>query len=370
MQVAFRTDASLDIGTGHVMRCLTLADALRASGAHCHFICREHPGNLLEQIRQHGFSVHGLPAGSEDALPNDLTDVARSNHAAWLGSYWENDAAQTRASGGKMEVDWLVVDHYALDERWERAMRPICHKLMVIDDLADRLHNCDLLLDQNLGRKVLDYAHLVPNDCTVIAGPNYAMLRPEFAALRDYSLRRRATSQLKHLLITMGGVDKADATGQILDALNDCPLPEDSRITVVMGSHAPWLERVQLLADRMSRPTEVKVNVSDMARLMADSDLAIGAAGSTSWERSCLGLPSLIGVIADNQRAIAEALHLIGAARVFNIKAGKQAIHELIGAIYSDFSTLARMSISAAGITDGCGTSRAVAQMQAIIESE
>ncbi len=289
MKVVFRTDASLQIGIGHVMRCLTLADALRASGAECSFICREHPGNLLEQIRQRGYAVLGLPASSADPIPRDLEEAAESNHSSWLGSDWATDAAQTRVGAGETAIDWLIVDHYAIDARWEQALRPICRKLMVIDDLADRPHDCDLLLDQNLGRDVSDYRKLVPDDCTVLVGPRYALLRPEFAALRDYSMRRRAIPQLKHLLITMGGVDQADATGLALEALKDCQLPGGSHITVVMGPHAPWLERVQLLAAQMPLSTDVKVNVHNMAQLMADSDLAIGAAGSTSWERCCLG---------------------------------------------------------------------------------
>lgn len=349
------------------MRCLTLAHSLQADGAQCHFICREHPGNLIAQIRQHGFTVSVLPATTESLITDDVAVAAQSNYAAWLGVDWTTDAAQTKAGIGVTAVDWLIVDHYALDARWEQAMRPLCHKLIVIDDLADRPHNCDLLLDQNLGRNVSDYDQLVPVPCTVLAGPQYALLRPEFAALRDESLRRRATPQLKHLLITMGGVDQADVTSKVLEVLRDCPLPADLRITVVMGSNAPWLERVQLLTKLMPQPTAVIVNVNRMAQLMADSDLAIGAAGSTSWERCCLGLPSIIGVQAANQQLIANALELSGAAKAFSINKGVKPLRELIAKVVGDNHRLQNMTTSAAAITDGKGVGRVAAQLKAMV---
>jgi UDP-2,4-diacetamido-2,4,6-trideoxy-beta-L-altropyranose hydrolase len=312
MLVAFRSDASLIIGTGHVMRCLTLAEALTARGVRCRFIGREHPGNLLEMIRQHNFDVHRLPVDLGAVAKDASTDNGRSSYAAWLGSDWATDAAQTRSALGDSGVDWLIVDHYAVDVRWEQSIRPACRNLMVIDDLADRMHDCDLLLDQTLGRDACNYGHLVPNACTVLTGPRYALLRSEFAKLRDYSLRRRMVSQFKHLLIAMGGVDEPNATSRVLEALKDCPLPDDCRISVVMGRHALWLNQVRLLAQQMPWATEILVNVRNMAKLMADADLAIGAAGGTAWERCCMGLPSLIVVLAPNQRAGAAALAATG----------------------------------------------------------
>lgn len=252
MNVVFRTDASVEIGTGHVMRCLTLADALRAGGAKCRFICREHPGNLLEQIRLRGYPVEGLPVDVDEIAFVGLADVTESNHSKWLGSDWSTDAAQTKVVAGETAVDWLIIDHYAIDLRWEQVLRSSCGHLMVIDDLADRPHDCDLLVDQNLGRNVSDYCRLVPDDCIVLAGPRYALLRPEFAALRGYSLDRRVSPKLEHLLITMGGVDHADATGKILKALMGCQFPKNFYITVVMGTHAPWLERVKNSQHRCS----------------------------------------------------------------------------------------------------------------------
>ena len=358
MNIAFRTDASLQIGTGHVMRCLTLADSLQATGAQCHFICREHPGNLIAQIRQRGFTVSVLPVAADAMITDDPADTGQSNYAAWLGADWATDAAQTKVGVGATAVDWLIVDHYALDARWEQTLRPMCRRLMVIDDLADRPHDCDILIDQNLGRNARDYSQLVPEACTVLAGPLYALLRPEFAALRDESLRRRAIPQLKHLLITMGGVDQADATGKVLEALQDCPLPADLRITVVMGPHAPWLESVQLLAKQMPQPTEVKVDVNYMAQLMADSDLAIGAAGSTSWERCCVGLPTLIVVLAENQRNGATALEQSGSVKLIDsVDAIPHALRSMLSLLVTS-DALSQLSQKSCLVTDGQGASR------------
>lgn len=358
MNVVFRTDASLQIGTGHVMRCLTLADALQAAGAQCLFICREHPGNLIAQIRQRGFAVNVLPAVAEEFSIAELAVEAQTSHAKWLGADWATDAAQTKVGIGATAVDWLIVDHYAIDARWEQALRPLCRKMMVIDDLADRQHDCDLLLDQNLGREVRDYTQLVPEGCAVLIGPHYALLRPEFAALREASLHRRAIPRFKHLLITMGGVDQNDATGKVLEALQDCPLPADLRITVVMGSHASWLERVQLLARQMRQPTEVKVNVDNMAQLMANSDLAIGAAGSTSWERCCLGLPTLVVVLADNQRSGAAALEQSGSVKIVDgVDAIPFVLRSMLDLLVTD-EALSQLSKKSCLVTDGQGATR------------
>lgn len=357
MKVAFRTDASLDIGIGHVMRCLTLAEALRARGANCHFICREHPGHLLDHIRKRGFAVSGLPSCKPDGHSLDEPGESQPAHAHWLGCNWMTDARQTGETLANWKPDWLVVDHYALDSRWENALRLHCGKLLVIDDLADRPHACDLLLDQNLGRAGADYADRVPEHCTVLVGPRFALLRPEFAVLREYSLRRRESPALKHLLITMGGVDQPNATGQVLEALETCPLPANCKITVVMGGKAPWLEQVREIASAMPWLTEVRVDIGDMAQVMADTDLAIGAAGSTSWERCCLGLPTLLVVLADNQKSAAFHMRQTGISQTLLLdETLKPRLHEYISLADDQAGWLVAMSNKSAAVTDGNGS--------------
>ncbi|WP_218464723.1 UDP-2,4-diacetamido-2,4,6-trideoxy-beta-L-altropyranose hydrolase [Maritimibacter sp. DP1N21-5] len=367
MHVAFRVDASIDIGTGHVMRCLTLATALRERGATCVFLCRPHEGHLLDLLRGKGFRALEL------SRPEMLDDDDRNDdppHAAWLGGDWAEDSrdsldALTEHAVGA-EVDCLVVDHYALDARWEKALRPVCKRLMVIDDLADRPHDCDLLLDQSLGREGADYAGLLPPGATTLLGPRYALLRPEFAHLRAESLaRREQAGGLRKLLVTMGGVDKDNTTGKVLEALTGCALPDEVEITVVMGPHAPWLDKVRAQAAAMKIPTEVLVGVSDMANLMVESDLAIGAGGATTWERCCVGLPSIIVATAANQAGIAEAMVEAGASLDPGPVSAEAFTQGLKRALTDaqDPARLAALSEAAAGICDGDGGGRVLARL-------
>jgi UDP-2,4-diacetamido-2,4,6-trideoxy-beta-L-altropyranose hydrolase len=350
MHIVFRTDASLQIGTGHVMRCLTLAHALRELGVQCSFICREHPGNLIDLIRQHSFLVHELPY-DRDWMVQEGT----LSHATWLGADWQADVEESILYAGETTIDWLIVDHYALDIQWERVMRAHCHKIMVIDDLADRMHDCDLLLNQNLGRKREDYFGLLKGKPQTLIGPKYALLRPEFSALRSRSLaRRQNTLKLRRLLITMGGVDRDNATGQVLTALQTCTFPTDFRITVVMGLHAPWLTQVRAQATKMPWHTEVLVGVDKMAQLMAESDLAIGAAGCTSWERCCLGLSTIQIALAQNQVAIAQALNDAGAALMLPVNLTAEMLPRLIESMTSA-DKLYTTSVASSAITQGNG---------------
>ena len=360
MKVVFRADASLQIGTGHVMRCLTLADALTKKGAECRFICRQHEGNLIDYIRGKGHIAHALPvvpsAGISELATERLVMATEFGHAHWLGATQEQDAAACALILAELNPDWLVVDHYALDALWERSVKPHHQQLMVIDDLADRPHQCNVLLDQTFSRSEEDYKALVPAGCRTLCGSQYALLRPQFAALRDYSLQRRANPQLRRLLVTMGGVDHDNVTGRVLEALRGSPLPAHCKITVVMGSTAPWLAVVVDQAQSMPWSTEVLVGVSDMAGLMAESDLAIGAAGATSWERCCLGLPTIMVVLAENQRLVAQGMGRSGAAKVLeDAHSIGERLPELLQPMIECPAILWTMSRCASGIVDGYG---------------
>lgn len=363
MHIAFRTDASLDIGTGHVMRCLTLADALRERGVASRFICRAHPGNLIDTIRQRGYEVQSLALNNAPASADAEMADALPVHAAWLGSDWVTDAQETIAALGETIVDWLVVDHYALDAHWERSVQPFCRNLMVIDDLADRLHDADLLLDQNLGRNAADYSELAPIGCKMLVGPRYALLRPEFSVLRADSLAHREKSGFKKILIAMGGVDKDNATARILDALRDGCLPAECSLTVVMGPHAPWLAQVKEKAAAMPWRTEVQVNIHNMAQLMADSDFAIGAAGTTAWERCCLGLPTATLILAKNQAQGAIALEAAGAVLLLRSLSNLEEELPALMRKLTQADILREMNQSCSAITDGRGATRVVSEL-------
>jgi len=362
MKVMFRTDASLQIGTGHVMRCLTLADALSVKEANCQFICREHSGNLIEFIRDKGYVTHTLPMGvAQEISGSEIT------HAHWLGTTQAQDAEACIPILAEQRPDWLIVDHYALDAGWERRLAPYCSKLMVIDDLADRSHVCNLLLDQTYGREASDYRFLVPRSCHLLCGSAYALLRPEFAVLRPYSLQRRTEPVLCELLISMGGIDKDNVTGQVLQALRTSRLPLGCQITVVMGAIAPWLDDVRRLAQDMPWPTQVLVGISDMAQRMADCDLAIGAAGATSWERCCLGVPTIMLVLAENQLKVAQGLEQAGAAWLVNLPVYQNTqLRDKVVSLRDKPEQLLRMSKFAATLVDGAGVDTVLQNMEGV----
>lgn len=355
--IVFRTDASLEIGTGHVMRCLTLAHSARRAGAACRFITRALPGHMGERIADEGFEVTMLPAAEGEIQRGPPA------HAHWSAVGWAKDAAETRAALGE-GPDWLVMDHYAFDARWQRAACPEATRLMVIDDLADRPHTCELLVDQNLGHKADDYDELLAETCTRLIGPRYALLRPEFVEARVTRTAREGRG-LMHLMISLGGVDRVDATSAVLNALRDALLPEDLRITVIMGGTAPALERVRALARHMPRATEVAVDVDDMASRMATADLAIGAGGATTWERCALGLPTIVVETAANQAGIGVALSRAGAGWALGALEDPKFPQALRAAVAEadDPARLGEMSNKAAEICDGYGAERVLRQM-------
>ena len=234
---------------------------------------------------------------------------------------------------------------------------------MVIDDLADRHHDCNLLLDQNLGREAADYRGKVPDACEVLAGPKFALLRPEFSIFRESSPYRRTISEVKQLLVTMGGVDPDNATGAVIEALKSTFFSSQCKVIIVLGRDAPWLEQVRQFARELPMRAEVRVGVSNMAELMATSDLAVGAAGFTSWERCCLGLPTVLFVLADNQRSIALSLQKAGAARIFDRTEGKVSLSQLLSEIAGSVEELNRMSAMGRSLVDGRGTARVVSSL-------
>jgi UDP-2,4-diacetamido-2,4,6-trideoxy-beta-L-altropyranose hydrolase len=337
-QVAVRADASRVLGSGHVMRCLTLAEVLRARGATVQFLCRPAPGHLGDRIAAQGFGLRWLP------------DSPDGDAAA--------DALQTVAALGPAGCDLLLVDHYALGAAWQQRLHPACRRLAVIDDLADRAHSADLLLDQNLGRQAADYAALLPAAATRLIGPAYALLRPEFAAARAASLARRSAGRLQHLLISMGGADPQQATLRVLQALAPAPLPAGAQVTVVLGAIAETQPVIAALLPHLPWPTRLCVDVADMTPLLQAADIAIGAAGGSAWERCCLGLPSALLVLADNQRPGTQALVAAGAALALG---GVDDLPASLPAMLqhaADGPTLQRLSAAAAAVTDGLGAQR------------
>lgn len=358
MKVALRVDASHRIGTGHLLRCLTVADRLVKANARCLFICRTIPHSLESLVREHGHEFRRLPPkqASRRAQPDALA------YAAWLDADWKEDADATRevvrASGG---VDWLITDHYAIDRRWHAIQRPHVSHIMAIDDLADRAHDCDLLLDQNELSGTDDrYRTLVPARCTLLLGPRYALLRPEFA---EWRRKLPTVPRAAHrFLICFGGSDPGNHTAMAIAALDQLTFKFSA--DVVVGSAHAGKEAIAGLC--RSRPgLTFHCQTERMAELMANATLAIGAGGSMAWERLCLGLPSIIVAIEGNQVAAAENLARLDLACYVGLGARVSAelMAEAIRKLISNAAHLGDMRQRALVTVDGLGTERVVASL-------
>lgn len=349
-RVAFRADAAVHIGSGHVMRCLTLADALAARGHDCQFLCRDHAGHMAGTILARGHGVHLLPT----------RDAARRD--GWLGVDSAEDAAQSLGVLERLGAAWLVVDHYALDATWERAVAVAGTRLLVVDDLADRSHAADVLLDPMLGHGVAEHAGKVPAGCDLLLGPDYALLSPAFARERGESLTRRTRPALDRVMVAMGGYDPEDVTGRVLAVLREV-LP-DVAVDVVLGAQAVHLDRIRA---RVGGPVRLHVATPHMATLLRDCDLVIGAGGTSAWERCCLGVPSLMVQLADNQTEVIGSLVRQGAALALGgVDDGLEARLRAALVACADGRVLATMSAAAARVTDGRGVERVCDVMTAM----
>lgn len=352
MRVAFRVDASSIIGTGHVTRCLTLASALREAGADVRFVCRSHTGHLFNRIEESNFALTRLPAS-----------IARGEgYAAWLGAGEEIDAAETSAvldaDGG---YDWIVVDHYGIGATWEAIVGEKACRLMVIDDLADRTHHCDLLLDPNLTRQSSTrYRGLVSKECTVLTGTQYALLGQEYAKGPD---RRTRSGKVTKLAVFFGGADHQNLTVQALSALSR-PAFAAIEVNVILGVSNQHGEDVRSLAAR--RPnTNVIAGAPTLVHIWTEADLAIASSGVSTWERICCRLPAVIVTSGENQRepvalaAEAGCVIDLGDAEMVSI----DAVADVVAALVSDEARVRSMSERCAGLVDGLGTGRVVEAM-------
>jgi len=344
MKVFVRADADSQIGNGHVMRCLTLADELKRNNAHIGFICREETGNLISLIENKKYPVYSLPSGIDRETDEKLTqDILKKQPGL---------------------VDWVIVDHYNLDASYESSLRSIVKHIMVIDDLANRLHDCDLLLDQNYHHTQDRYTDFVPDTCQCLCGLSYALLRLQFRVRRASLLRRH--HKVRRLLVSMGGADPTNETCKVLRGIQLLQRPELS-IDVVIGASNPHRQEIENFALRMPSGT-CHMHVENMAELMAIADVGIGAAGTSTWERCCLGLPSIVMILADNQRDIAENLDKNGIVK--NLGWYDTVTEVDIQQAIQDFiqhpNHRESMSIQSQAIVDGKGTARVVKSMMGV----
>ena len=337
------------------MRCLALADALKEKGGDCSFICRTHPGHLGDLIGKRGYPVELLPSPNLVASSSAKSDAPV--HADWLGADWQSDAQQTAASLTNLP-DWLIVDHYAIDSRWESVLRKHSRKLMVIDDLADRPHDCDVLLDQNFLPDENRYAALAPANANVLIGPRYALLRSEFVSAG----KRPETVIAPRLLVMFGGADRSRQTERILRLLADMVWQDP--IDVVAGPLYPDMSALRETVAALPFAT-LHVSPENVVALMRHADFAVGAPGVTGLERCACGLPSVTVSQAGNQEPIGVALAEVGAHWYLGREADvTDADWQDALRVLAKQPTIRRhMSAAAAAICDGKGVSRVVAHL-------
>lgn len=352
--VAFRVDADERIGLGHAMRCLALADALRARGAKTAFAVAALPERTTASLRARGHAVFAM-ANAEAALRGD---PERGLDAA--GQRADAIAAQ-RALASYGTLDWMVVDHYGLGLEWERAAAGFARRIAVVDDHARRAHDCDLLIDQNVGAGRQHDDELLPARAMRLLGPRYALLRSEFARAGGAALPPRTA--LKRLLVAFGGADPTGETEKVLRAIA-APALRGLAVDVVAGAANPRLAAVRELAERHGA-AHLHVDTERMGELMERADLAIGAAGVSALERCAKGLPSLLVSVADNQRPVAEALAERGAAIYLGSAAAvdEALIAQAVGGLAAMPDLLQRMAARAAETCDGHGARRVATRM-------
>jgi len=308
--VVFRVDASQDIGAGHVTRCITLANALTKHGIDSYFVCRAHAGHMADQISSEGHRVLLLPM--IDAAEYSYACHFGEEYIPWLGADSLSDANATAEYLLKINPDWLIIDHFSIDQGWEIALKSkINIKIMVIDGLANRKHECNLLLDQTFSTEgEARWNKLIPKSSKLFAGPQYALLRPEFFELRRNLHSRKG--EVERIFISFGGVDKLNATDMTLDAING--LAEHGYvIDVALGLSNPHRHAIEKKYKKIEN-INIYVDPENIFGLMANADMAIGGGGTMMWERCLLKLPTVIISIAENQVELAKSLHEINAA--------------------------------------------------------
>jgi UDP-2,4-diacetamido-2,4,6-trideoxy-beta-L-altropyranose hydrolase len=337
-QAVFRCDASPAIGAGHVGRCLALAEELAANGWKVGFVVGPETLGTFPTLADAKFDI-GITDTSGDA----------DGEAAFLRDRHPQGA------------DLLVVDHYGLDAPFERRCRPWAQQILVFDDATGRSHDCDILVDAAASGPS-GYRGRVPEHAVVLAGPGYALLRRSFTARRAAALARRDGGAVRNILISFGASDPFNATSAALDAIEGV----SADVTVALSSRAPHLDAVRACLNRQTR----LIVDADLAPLAAEADLAIGAPGSSAFERALLGLPSIMVTLAENQRGIGELLVRAGAA----VDAGTPdnglatRLRHMTERLMGDATMRAGMTQAAQSLVDGQGAIRiAVAATGAVV---
>jgi UDP-2,4-diacetamido-2,4,6-trideoxy-beta-L-altropyranose hydrolase len=352
MHFAFRVDSSPIIGIGHFMRCLTLAKGLKNRGFSVSFISRHIDKTCSKALLDEGIALYSL-----------FTPVEMANDT-WLGISKERDAQDTIAVLKPLNVDWLIVDHYDIDHVWEERLRKTFDgmSIMVIDDLANRKHECDFLLDQTYGRERDIYQELIPEASQFCGGTHHALIKPIFLTARANKMAMIDHVQNPpHILVSLGGGDMAQPLGIIGEALHHVAQQHDFSLTVIAGNaDAASLADFKAL-EGLGRKVSLLKYSDQIHDEMQRADFAIGAAGGTSWERCCVGLPAIVLTLADNQTVISEILQTEGAGVSVSCDAPSIATNAI--KLITDIELRKKMSKNALALCDGKGVKRVINEL-------
>ena len=342
-KIFIRVDSGVEIGAGHAMRCLSLAQALKKMNFELCFISKKTGGNISKLFTDKGFRVYYIQDNNSKLKKREIV---------------KNDATQTAKIIIKHQTksSWILVDHYDLDFQWEKSLRKYVNKIIVIDDLA-RKHDSDLLLDQNYNENLKTrYNQLVPRKCVKLLGPKYALLRNEFSILRKMVKPRK---NFKRILISFGGSDPTNETGKVLSAIKILKTKKQflKEVNVVISGSDKNKDRIKQLCNSIPN-AKFYQNVYKIGKLMYKADLAVGAGGSSTWERFCLGLPTIVSIVADHQQETTEALAKkeclinVGLAKNLSVKKYVEIFENL------DIKKLRSISKNSLKIVDGNGSFR------------
>ena len=334
--IFIRVDSSTKIGYGHFMRCMALADTLQKN-FEINFITRSLEGSLISDIQKKGFGIFRFYSNSEKI--NEKNDAQKT-------------ISLIKKHSGSKNI--LIVDNYQLPKKWETDVKPFVHKLIVIDDLSNRSHNCDLLIDQNLHTKVNGlYKGLIPSNCIKLIGPKFSMIRKEFRMMRK-SVKPR-TFPIKKILVSFGGSDIENQTRVALNSIKK--MNGKINVDVVVGKANKCKKTLKIFCNKNKHFTYHE-QIDNIADLMLSSDLSIGSSGSTTWERCCLGLPAIVSISSNDQRDIANSLSrkkcIINLGDVKKLKESSY-INVITNLKKNDLRNMSKNSMS---LVDGNGTQR------------
>jgi len=346
MDIVIRTDASIHIGSGHIMRCLVLANELVKQGHIVCFACRPQSGDLIDFIRNKGFLVKELVTPVDWQIPQGSAD-----YAAWLQVPWQKDADSFIEQIDY--VDLIIVDHYGINAEWEVfTKKHFDCKIFAIDDLL-REHQADIILDQTLLRDPIEY-EMLSGGAIALTGCNFALLNPSFRHYREQVSKPQSRPIRPKVLVSMGGIDQPNATLSTLQALSKITA-ERPFVTVLLSPKAPHYGAVLAFCSLHSDWITHVDFIDNMAELMLEQHIAIGAPGTTSWERACLGLPSIIVPLAENQKTISENLVKVGAAIRVNLNEINSRLVLEYNALLTHWASIREVSL---GLCDGLGVFR------------